>query len=144
MLSKQMNSSNKEHLTWGTRLTIYKYLETHMLLAKITNLSKKERKHLTLSQIAGNRRITLDLPTKSTYRQQATTHLELLVSLASHLTLRIGEKECWRAKDKPAERLARFVISLPEIFDRKLLSIKIVECKTFINQYGKFLDKVSF
>ena len=108
-----MNSSSSEALSWGTRLTIYKYLSTHTLLTVITNISKKERKFLISSHIAGNRRITFDLPTTTAYRRQATQHLELLVSLASHLTLRIGQKKVWIAKNNPAERLAKFILSLP-------------------------------
>ena len=59
---------NREYLTWGTRLTVYTYIDTQQLLTAITNLSKRERKHLIQSHIVGNRHITFDLPTSCVYR----------------------------------------------------------------------------
>ena len=117
-------------LTWGVRLTIYSFVDTHSLLSVITNLSKKERKYLQSSHIAGKRSITIDLPTDAVYRKSQSSSLSLFVSLSQTLELRIGTKTKWLLKDRLFDRLANFILSLPEEMCDRKVSVSISKCYT--------------
>ena len=96
------NWYNAKTLTPYIRLTIYSFVDTNLLLSVITNLSKKERKFLESSRIAGNRKITIDLPTDAVYHKSQSSHLNLIVSLSQSLELRVGTKTKWLSNDRPA------------------------------------------
>ena len=113
--------NSKESLTCAIRLTVYSYIDTHRLLTVITNLSRSERRCLDHSKIAGNRHLKvnppIDLSDFSCWIKRMP-RLSLLWSLTSTLTVELGrlKLEKWTAKHSRSDKLAWFIMALPEKF----------------------------